>query len=324
MHPNASASHSLARQYKPTTFIAPHTVCAFIAQPSTEASTLPINPTVVLYQSASEPMFKDLDDHFYTLDPTVKLRGTPTILTKKPSIPEKSEKMVGKVKSVENDMESFLGLVGKEDVSYKDWGMSSSISLLHRFEISKFEEHDGQKDSVKHLGRYCNQSRETEGKKKGNITIVVPGPKQSLRGPIHQYCQPQSQAYISNPLTHLQQGTSFQNPRSFIPLSQCPWNNAQLFTHPSSYPQWYEPVPKHHPQPPQIYQGTSKSTFHPRPEFAMMRKEKDNFTPIGGSYVCLFQRLRHRGMITPLLGHTLNQRSRNFDPNARCAYHSDA
>ncbi|KAM3281930.1 hypothetical protein P3S67_027577 [Capsicum chacoense] len=29
-------------------------------------------------------------------------------------------------------------------------------------------------------------------------------------------------------------------------------------------------------------------------------------------------------MITSLLGHTLNPLSRNFDPNARCAYHSDA
>ncbi|KAM3221876.1 hypothetical protein P3L10_021146 [Capsicum annuum] len=135
-------------------------------------------------------MFKDLDDHCYTLEPTVKLRGMPKFLTKKPSIPEKSEKMAGKVKSVENDMENFLGLMGKEDVSYKDWGMSSSISLFQSFEISKFEEHNGQKDSVKYLGRYCNQSRETEGKKKGNTPIVVPGPKQSLRGPTHQYRQP--------------------------------------------------------------------------------------------------------------------------------------
>ncbi|KAM3397394.1 hypothetical protein P3S68_000906 [Capsicum galapagoense] len=29
-------------------------------------------------------------------------------------------------------------------------------------------------------------------------------------------------------------------------------------------------------------------------------------------------------MITPLLGHTSNRRLRNFDPNARCTYHSDA
>ncbi|KAM3237595.1 hypothetical protein P3L10_012624 [Capsicum annuum] len=249
MHSNASASHYLAPQYKSTTFIAPHTVCAFIAQPSTEAFTLPINPTVVLPQSASGPMFKALDDHCYTLEPIVKLRGMPKFLTKKPSKLEKSEKMMGKVKSVENDIESFLGLMGKEDVSYKDWGMSSSISLLQSFEISKFEKHDGQKDSVKLFGRYCNQSRETEEKKKGNTPIVVPGPKQSLRGPNHQYYQPQSRAYISNPLTDLQQGSSFQNSRSFILLPQCPLNNAQFLTHPSCYPQWYAPVP----QPPQIY-----------------------------------------------------------------------
>lgn len=30
------------------------------------------------------------------------------------------------------------------------------------------------------------------------------------------------------------------------------------------------------------------------------------------------------GTITPLLGCTLNRRSRNIDPNVRCAYHSDA
>ena len=29
-------------------------------------------------------------------------------------------------------------------------------------------------------------------------------------------------------------------------------------------------------------------------------------------------------MITPLLRNTLNRSSRNFDPNTRCAYHSDA
>ncbi|KAM3221875.1 hypothetical protein P3L10_021145 [Capsicum annuum] len=56
----------------------------------------------------------------------------------------------------------------------------------------------------------------------------------------------------------------------------------------------------------------------------MMRKEKDTFTPIGESCACLFQRSRHRGMITLLLRHTLNWRSRNFDPNARCAYHFDS
>ncbi|KAM3249622.1 hypothetical protein P3L10_011392 [Capsicum annuum] len=304
--------------------LAPHTICALVAQPSIKVSTLAINPTIVLSQSTSESTFNTLDDHCYTLDPIVELSGPPKFLTKKPSMLEEPEEMVGKVKSVENDMKSSLGLVGYEDVSYKSWGMLSSVNLPPSFKTSKFEELGGQHDSVKHLGQYCNQSRETEGKKKENAPIVVPGPKQSLRGPTHQYCQPESQAYISNPLTHLQQGSSFQNPRSFILLPQCPLNNAQLCTHPSSYPQWNASVPQHRPRPPQIYQGTSKSKYHPRPEFARRGKEKDNFTPNGESYVSLFQRLIQRGMTTPLLGYTPNRRLRNFNPNARCAYHSDA
>ena len=149
MHLNTSTTLSLAPQYKSTTFTAPHTVCAFVAQPSTKASTLAINPTIVLPQSTSESTFNTLDDHCYTLEPTVKLSRPPKFLTKKPSMLEELEKMVGKVKSVENDMESFLGLVGKEDVSYKDWGMSSSVNLPPNFEIQKFKKHDVHEDSLK-------------------------------------------------------------------------------------------------------------------------------------------------------------------------------
>ncbi|KAM3239303.1 hypothetical protein P3L10_014337 [Capsicum annuum] len=133
--------------------------------------------------------------------------------------------------------------------------MSSSINLPPSFETSKFGEPDGQKNSVKHSGRHCNQPRETKGKKKENTPIVMTGPKKSLRGPTHQYCQPQSRSYISDPHNHLQQ---------------------------------------------------------------------DNFTLFGESYASLFQRLVQQGMITPLLGYTPDLHSRNFDPNVRCAYHSDA
>ncbi|KAM3222525.1 hypothetical protein P3L10_021795 [Capsicum annuum] len=49
----------------------------------------------------------------------------------------------------------------------------------------------------------------------------------------------------------------------------------------------------------------------------------DNFTPIGESYASLFQRLRHRGMITPLLGYIPDPYSKNFDPNVWSAYQSD-
>ncbi|KAF3638147.1 hypothetical protein FXO38_23381 [Capsicum annuum] len=56
----------------------------------------------------------------------------------------------------------------------------------------------------------------------------------------------------------------------------------------------------------------------------MRQKSRDIFTPIGESYAILFHRLVQWGMITPLLGCTLNQCLRNFDPNKQCAYHSNA
>ncbi|KAM3326745.1 hypothetical protein P3S67_001871 [Capsicum chacoense] len=63
--------------------------------------------------------------------------------------------------------------------------MFSSVKLSPSFETSKFGESDGQKDSVEHLGRYCNQSRENEGNRKKNTPIVMPRPNQSLKGPTH-------------------------------------------------------------------------------------------------------------------------------------------
>ncbi|KAM3343895.1 hypothetical protein P3S68_025985 [Capsicum galapagoense] len=287
MHLNISTTLSLAPQYKSTTFTAPYTVCVFVAQPSTKTSTLAINPTIVLPQYTSESTFNTLDDHCYTLELTVKLSGSPKFLTKKSSMLEELEKVVGKVKSVENDMKNSPGLMGCEDVSYKNWGISSSVNLPPSFEILKFGEPDRQKDSVKHLGQHCNQPRETEGKKKENAPIVIPGTKQSLRGTTHHYCQPQPRAYILDPHNYLQQGLFPQNPRNPIPLPQYPLNNAQLA------------------------------------EFAKRGKEKDNFTPIGESFASLFQRLVQQGMIIPLLGYSLDSHSRSFDPNIRCAYHSD-
>ncbi|KAM3283508.1 hypothetical protein P3S67_027153 [Capsicum chacoense] len=108
------------------------------------------------------------------------LSEPPKFHTKKPSMPKEPEKMVGKVKSVENDMKNSPGLMDYEDVSYKNWVMSSSVNLPPSFETSKFREPDGQKDSVKHLGRHCNQPRETEGKKKENAPIIITGHSRSF------------------------------------------------------------------------------------------------------------------------------------------------
>ncbi|KAM3302431.1 hypothetical protein P3S67_016933 [Capsicum chacoense] len=207
MHLNTFTTLCLAPQYKSTTFTASHTICAFVSQLSTKTSTLAINPAIVLSQSTSESTFNNLDNHCYTLEPTVKLSGLPKLLTKKPNMLEELEKVVGKFKSVENDMKNSHGLMGYENVSYKNWCMSSSVNLPPNFETSKFGDVDGQKDFVKHLGRHCNQPRETEGKKKENVPIVMPGPKRSLRGQTHQYCEPQFLSYILDPHNHLQQET---------------------------------------------------------------------------------------------------------------------
>ncbi|PHT58499.1 hypothetical protein CQW23_00862 [Capsicum baccatum] len=100
--------------------------------------------------------------------------------------------------------------------------------------------------------------------------------------------------------------------------------NAQPHVQPPSYPQWHIPTPQSHPPISQIYEIPSRPDFQSKPNNEMRQKPRDSFTPIGESYASLFQRLVQEGMITPLLRHTLNPRSRNFDPNARCVYHSDA
>ncbi|KAM3219437.1 hypothetical protein P3L10_023968 [Capsicum annuum] len=87
IHLNTSTTLSLAPQYKSTTFTTPHIVCAFVAQPSTKTFTLAINPMIMLPQSTSESI-NTLDDHCYTLKPTIKLSGLPKFLTKKPSMLE--------------------------------------------------------------------------------------------------------------------------------------------------------------------------------------------------------------------------------------------
>ncbi|KAF3680240.1 hypothetical protein T459_35085 [Capsicum annuum] len=71
-------------------------------------------------------------------------------------------------------------------------------------------------------------------------------------------------------------------------------------------------------------QRTSRPDVSSKSNNKKRQESKDNFTPVGELYANLFQRLVMWGMITPLLGHIFNPRSRNFDPDVRCAYHSNA
>lgn len=121
-HLNTSTTFPLAPQHKPARFTTPHVICDLIALSSTRTFIL-ARPKVVLPHAASEPIFNTLGNHCYTPEPAFKLTGPPKFLNKKSSVPEKSKKMVEKIKSTENAMKNSLGPAGKEDVSYKDWGM---------------------------------------------------------------------------------------------------------------------------------------------------------------------------------------------------------
>ncbi|KAM3199798.1 hypothetical protein P3L10_032158 [Capsicum annuum] len=267
-HHNTSTTFPRAPQYKPATFTTPHVFCDIVAQSPTEVSTLANRPTVVLPHDANGPLFNTLGDHHYTTDPTFTLTGPPKLLNKKFSVPEKPEKMVGKMKSAVNVVKSSLRLASKEDVSYKNRDVSSSVNPPPNLEISKFEEQDGQKEFMKYLEQYCNQLKDTGGEKNGkDTTVVIVGERAHPR---RRRC--------------------------------C----------------------RYHLPTPQTYQSPSRPDFRFNPNNEIRQKLRDSFTPIGELYASLFQRLVQWGMITHLLGHTLNPRSRNFDPNARCAYHFDA
>ncbi|KAF3625034.1 hypothetical protein FXO38_29941 [Capsicum annuum] len=129
-------------------------------------------------------------------------------------------------------------------------------------------------------------------------SIVVGQPARSRRPRCH-HSQDQTQVHAQAPHNHSQ--------------------NPLYSTPPPPYP-----VYQSFPLTPQTYQNPSKPDFRSKPNDEMRQKSRDNFTPIGESYASLFQRLVQWGMITSLLGCTLNRHSRNFDPNVRCAYHSDA
>ncbi|KAM3321586.1 hypothetical protein P3S67_002737 [Capsicum chacoense] len=152
---------------------------------------------------------------------------------------------------------------------------------------------------------------------KDSFSIIV-GQQERSRRPRRRRSQAQAQVYAQAPHNHS------QNPLYSVPPHPYPVYNAQTHVQPPSYPQWHNPTLQSHPLTPQTYQSPSKPDFLSNPNNEMRQKSRDSFTPIGESYASLFQRLVQEGMITPLLGHTLNRHSRNFNPNARCAYHSEA
>ncbi|KAM3301301.1 hypothetical protein P3S67_015802 [Capsicum chacoense] len=160
-------------------------------------------------------------------------------------------------------------------------------------------------------------------KRKENVATILPGPQKNWRGVRHPYRQSQSQIYVQDPYNHPWHYVPPQNPLYSILSPQHSIYNVQLYVQTPSYPQWRAPTPKNHSPIPQKYPSPSRLDFRSKPNNEKKQKLRDSVTPIGESYTSLFQKLRQKDMITPLLGYTPNPQSRNFDPNVRCVYHSD-
>ncbi|KAF3685743.1 hypothetical protein FXO37_00320 [Capsicum annuum] len=198
--------------------------------------------------------------------------------------------------------------------------MYSSVNHPPILEMSKFDEQRGHEESVKYLGQYCNQLRETDH--------YTSGSKFKLTGPYGYSHLPEFPLNTEIPIMIEEQDEMTRKLRS-LELAMKNFQglgvyNAQPYVQYPSYPQWHAPTPQSHPQTLQTYQSPSRPDFWSKPNNEMRQKSRDRFTPIGESYVSSFQRLVQWGMITPLLGYISDSHSRSFDPNVRCAYHSDA
>ncbi|KAM3237444.1 hypothetical protein P3L10_012473 [Capsicum annuum] len=160
-----------------------------------------------------------------------------------------------------------------------------------------------------------------ENKRKEDVATIMLGPRQKWRGARHSYAQSQSQIYVQDPYNHPRHYIPPQNLLYFTPSPQYSIHNAQPYARAPSYPQWRAPTPQDHLPIRQTYPSPSRINVCSKLNNEKRQKLRDSFTLIGESYTSLFQKLRKRDMITPLLGYTPDPQSRNFDPNVRCVYH---
>ncbi|XP_070002685.1 uncharacterized protein [Nicotiana sylvestris] len=97
-------------------------------------------------------------------------------------------------------------------------------------------------------------------------------------------------------------------------------HNSQSRTSLSQYP-----APQNAYLPLRVYRNPPGSDFRPNQAFKNERlQRKKTFTPLGESYVSLFQRLRKLDMLKPIQIKMPNPLPKKFDFSQRCAYCSDA
>jgi len=144
--------------------------------------------------------------------------------------------------------------------------------------------------------------------------VITQAPNTITEDPPYSPSQPTYGSFPSYPSSSITRQRYSPPQRYFSPRDSQRW--ASL----SKYPALQKAYP-----PSQAYRKPLGSGFRPNQAFRNERllKRGKALTPIGVSYASLFERLRHAGLIEPLPAYTPDPRARNFDPAARCAYHSN-
>ncbi|XP_070049807.1 uncharacterized protein [Nicotiana tomentosiformis] len=119
-----------------------------------------------------EPLYHAYDGQCYSPDMAFKV-STPhnqTLQYESPTENEKAlktgepDKMVRKMKSLEQNIKNIQGLGGHKSVSFSNLCLFPHIHFPPGFKTPKFEKYDGHGDPIAHLKKYCNQLRGARGK----------------------------------------------------------------------------------------------------------------------------------------------------------------
>ncbi|XP_070023266.1 uncharacterized protein [Nicotiana sylvestris] len=135
-------------------------------------------------------------------------------------------------------------------------------------------------------------------KEHDDVAMVVSESRHGPKGTPHQYTQPQLQPQTYPRAPH--------NPPQYYPPNNV-WSSAQ----PPGHSLWRAPAPHNDFLPSQHFRAPNNPRKRGQ---GREQRQRNSFTPIGESYTSLFEKLKHFGLIEPLLGYTPDPYAKGFDP----------
>ncbi|XP_070028710.1 uncharacterized protein [Nicotiana sylvestris] len=129
-------------------------------------------PPATLQRSSSEPLFQAHDNQYYPPEPTFKAPEpytyTPHLQlpaeTERPAKNPEQDKMLRKMKILEQSFRSMHGLGSQVSVAYKDLCPFPDVQLPTGFKMPKFDLYEGHGDPMAHLRGFCSKMRGAGGK----------------------------------------------------------------------------------------------------------------------------------------------------------------